>query len=139
MSWWGGEVETPYYSIEQINNFTKYCHWFYDIERWIDWILYSEQPKSQGDMLEIFKILFVGKEFLVVIWNMASWRWWWSVELPKFNCIAHFKRKIFRAAGVAIYQNSNISRVSTTNTDLMVQNATEINVSRTAVCDMCAS
>uniref|UniRef100_A0A2S2PFA7 Uncharacterized protein n=1 Tax=Schizaphis graminum TaxID=13262 RepID=A0A2S2PFA7_SCHGA len=55
-----------------------------------------------------------------------------------FNCIAHFKRKYVRAAGVAIYQNSNISHVSTTNIDLMVQNVTEINVNQAPVGDLCA-
>jgi len=62
-----------------------------------------------------------------------------SIELPNFNCIAHFKRKNVRAAGVAIYQRSNMSHVSTTNIDLMVQNATEINVSQAPVGDLCAS
>jgi len=47
--------------------------------------------------------------------------------------------KNVRAAGVAIYQRSNISHVSTTNIDLMVQNATEINVSQAPVGDLCAS
>jgi hypothetical protein len=62
-----------------------------------------------------------------------------SFELPNFNCIAHFKRKNVRAAGVAIYQNSNISHTLATNIDLMVQNATEINASQAPVGHLCAS
>lgn len=62
-----------------------------------------------------------------------------SIELPNCNCIAHFKRKNVRAAGIVMYQSSNISHVSTINIDLMVQNATEINVSQAPVGDLCAS
>lgn len=62
-----------------------------------------------------------------------------SVDLCNFHCIAKFKRQNVRAAGVAIYKNSNTSHVTTLNMDLAVQNATEVHVSQTSIGDMCAS
>ncbi|OXU28844.1 hypothetical protein TSAR_007559 [Trichomalopsis sarcophagae] len=88
-------------------------------------------------MFLICKILFVQKVTFCVseTWLPDEE----DVHLPNFNCIAKFKRKIVRAAGVATYQNQNNLHIATLNIDLTVQNAAEIVVAQAAIGDLCAS
>ncbi|KAK0179291.1 hypothetical protein PV327_005056 [Microctonus hyperodae] len=60
-------------------------------------------------------------------------------DLPNFNCVVKFKRQDIRDAIVAIYQNNNISNITTLNMDLTIQNATEVSVSQTSIGDLCSS
>lgn len=62
-----------------------------------------------------------------------------DVQLPNFDCIVKFKRENVRAAGVAIYQNKNIARITTLNIELTIRNAGELNVTQAAIGDICAS
>lgn len=62
-----------------------------------------------------------------------------DIEIPNFDCIVKFKREDVRAAGVAIYRKKNLSRVTTNNIELTIRNTRELNVTQTAIGDICAS
>uniref|UniRef100_A0A034WUT0 Uncharacterized protein n=1 Tax=Bactrocera dorsalis TaxID=27457 RepID=A0A034WUT0_BACDO len=63
-----------------------------------------------------------------------------QIDIPNFNCIAHFKRDYVRTGGVAIYQNSNdTTNILTPNMDIILKNTSDVNVRRTEVGDICSA
>ncbi|GFQ81687.1 ATP-dependent DNA helicase [Trichonephila clavata] len=63
-----------------------------------------------------------------------------NVDIPNFNCIAKFKRKNVRSAGVAIYQKSNdASNIVSSNMDILLRYIREIDVGQSSIGDICAA
>ncbi|XP_039961403.1 ATP-dependent DNA helicase pif1-like [Bactrocera tryoni] len=61
-------------------------------------------------------------------------------EIPNFDCIAKFKRKNVRSAGVAIYQKSNdTSNIVTSNMDILLRHIREVDIGQSSIGDICAA
>ncbi|GFQ98435.1 ATP-dependent DNA helicase [Trichonephila clavata] len=63
-----------------------------------------------------------------------------NINIPNFNCIAKFKLKNVRSAGVAIYQRSNdASNIVTSNMDILLRYNSEIDICQSSVGDIYAA
>ena len=57
-----------------------------------------------------------------------------NVDIPNFDCIAKFKRKNVRSAGVAIYQKSNdASNIVTSNMHILLRYIREIDIGQSSI------
>ncbi|XP_049305794.1 uncharacterized protein LOC105227464 isoform X10 [Bactrocera dorsalis] len=63
-----------------------------------------------------------------------------NIDIPNFDCIAKFKRKNVRSAGVAIYQKSNdTSNIVTSNMDILLRHIREVDIGQSSIGDICAA
>ncbi|KAL4122001.1 hypothetical protein QTP88_014415 [Uroleucon formosanum] len=63
-----------------------------------------------------------------------------NIDIPNFDCIAKFKCKNVRSAGVAIYQKSNnTSNIVTSNIDILLRHIREVDIGQSSIGDICAA
>ena len=63
-----------------------------------------------------------------------------NVDIPNFDCIAKFKRKNVRSAGVEIYQKSNDpSNIVTSNMHILLRCIREIDIGQSSIGEICVA